>query len=164
MRTGSTDEGRLALATFVLDSDEPTLLLGQNQGANAVELVLAALASCMTGTIVYFGAAMGIQLEPFEQGSETFLRDVGRNALESREVDEAALERQVLIEPALFRHVADVVQLQVRLLQAGLEGMLARPLGVRPGHAGGGARYATFGQDHRLGGGGAHVDPCGDDH
>ena len=48
---------------FVLDSDEPPLLLGQNQGANAVEIALTALASCMTGTIVYFGAAMGIQLD-----------------------------------------------------------------------------------------------------
>jgi len=48
---------------FVLESDEPPLLLGENLGANAVEIALTALASCMTGTIVYFGAALGIQLD-----------------------------------------------------------------------------------------------------
>ena len=48
---------------FVLDSDEPPLLLGQNRGANAVEIALTALAACMTGTLVYYGAAMGIELE-----------------------------------------------------------------------------------------------------
>ena len=48
---------------FVLDSDEPPLLLGENLGANAVEIALTALASCMTGTLVYYAAAMGIQLD-----------------------------------------------------------------------------------------------------
>lgn len=48
---------------FLIDSDEPPVLLGENRGANAVEIALAALASCMTGTLVYYGAAMGIELE-----------------------------------------------------------------------------------------------------
>jgi uncharacterized OsmC-like protein len=79
----------------VLDSDEPTLLLGQNQGANAVELVLAALASCMTGTIVYFGAAMGIQLDEVTAELEGHLDQRGlldidpsvRNGLQHIRVD-----------------------------------------------------------------------------
>jgi uncharacterized OsmC-like protein len=58
---GSEDESRER--PFTLDSDEPPLLLGTNQGANAVEFALAALASCMTGTLAYYGAAMGIELE-----------------------------------------------------------------------------------------------------
>jgi len=32
---------------FVIEGDEPPVLLGTNAGANAVETVLAALASCM---------------------------------------------------------------------------------------------------------------------
>ena len=48
---------------FVLDSDEPPLVLGEDRGANAVEIALTALASCMTGTLAYYGAAMGIELE-----------------------------------------------------------------------------------------------------
>jgi uncharacterized OsmC-like protein len=58
---GREDESREQ--PFVIDSDEPPVLLGQNRGANAVEIALAALASCMTGTIAYYGAAMGIELE-----------------------------------------------------------------------------------------------------
>ena len=58
---GGEDESREQ--PFILDSDEPKLLLGENRGANAVEYVLTALASCMTGTLVYYAAAMGIELE-----------------------------------------------------------------------------------------------------
>ena len=58
---GGEDESRER--PFTLDSDEPTLLLGENRGANAVEFALTALASCMTGTLVYYAAAMGIELE-----------------------------------------------------------------------------------------------------
>ena len=53
----------IADRVFTLDSDEPTLLLGENRGVNAVEFALTALASCMTGTLVYYAAAMGIELE-----------------------------------------------------------------------------------------------------
>jgi uncharacterized OsmC-like protein len=55
--------GRVPRATFVVESDEPPLVLGKNHGANAVEIALAALASCLTGTLAYYGAAMGIELE-----------------------------------------------------------------------------------------------------
>jgi uncharacterized OsmC-like protein len=48
---------------FSIESDEPPLVLGENHGANAVEIALAALASCLTGTLAYYGAAMGIELE-----------------------------------------------------------------------------------------------------
>ena len=44
----------------VFDVDEPPVLLGQNLAANAGEYALAALASCLTGTIVYHAAARGI--------------------------------------------------------------------------------------------------------
>ncbi len=47
---------------FVVVSDEPDVLLGTNQGPNAVELVLAALASCLTVGIAYNAAARGITL------------------------------------------------------------------------------------------------------
>jgi uncharacterized OsmC-like protein len=51
---------------FVLDADEPPLLLGKNQGPNAGEYLLQALAACLTGTIVYHAAARGIVLEGLE--------------------------------------------------------------------------------------------------
>ena len=80
---------------FVLDSDEPPLLLGENQGANAVEIALTALASCMTGTIVYYAAAMGIQLDEVSAELEGVLDQRGlldidetvRNGLQHIRVD-----------------------------------------------------------------------------
>jgi len=48
---------------FVIVSDEPPVLLGTDQGPNAVELVLAALASCLTVSIVYSTAANDITVQ-----------------------------------------------------------------------------------------------------
>jgi uncharacterized OsmC-like protein len=48
---------------FVLDNDEPPVLLGTDKGANPVEYVLHALAGCITTTMVYHAAARGIELE-----------------------------------------------------------------------------------------------------
>ena len=55
---------------FVLDADEPPLLLGENRGPNAGEYLLQALAACLTGTIVYHAAARGIVLESLESTVE----------------------------------------------------------------------------------------------
>jgi uncharacterized OsmC-like protein len=51
---------------FVLDSDEPPVLLGENRAPNAGEYALQALAACLTGTIVYHAAARGIALRGLE--------------------------------------------------------------------------------------------------
>jgi uncharacterized OsmC-like protein len=51
---------------FVLDADEPAILLGQDQGANAGEYLLHALSACLTGTIVYHAAARGIKIDQIE--------------------------------------------------------------------------------------------------
>ena len=51
---------------FVLDSDEPPVLLGENLGPNAGEYALQALAACLAGTIVYHAAARGIALQGLE--------------------------------------------------------------------------------------------------
>lgn len=52
--------------TLVLDADEPPILLGQDRGANPVEHLLHALASCVTSTMVYHAAARGIAIEEVE--------------------------------------------------------------------------------------------------
>ncbi len=51
---------------FVLDTDEPEILLGKDQGANAGEYLLHALAACVTGTMVYHAAARGIAIQEVE--------------------------------------------------------------------------------------------------
>lgn len=49
--------------THVLRGDEPDVLLGQDEGPNAVELVLAALGFCYSVGFAYNAAAMGIDLQ-----------------------------------------------------------------------------------------------------
>ncbi|HEY3544922.1 MAG TPA: OsmC family protein [Propionicimonas sp.] len=63
---GAGEEDSTREKPFVFDVDEPPVLLGQNLAANAGEYALAALASCLTGTIVYHAAARGIVIRELE--------------------------------------------------------------------------------------------------
>ncbi|HSR63445.1 MAG TPA: OsmC family protein [Gammaproteobacteria bacterium] len=47
---------------FVFTNDEPPVLLGENKGANPVEVLLHALAGCVTTTTVLHAAARGIRI------------------------------------------------------------------------------------------------------
>ena len=58
---GSEDVSRSE--PFVLEGDEPPVLLGGNAGPNAVEFVLAGLASCLAVGFAYNAAAQGIRIE-----------------------------------------------------------------------------------------------------
>jgi len=51
---------------FVLEGDEPPVLLGANKGPNAVEVVLHALASCLAVGFVYNAAARGIKVQSLD--------------------------------------------------------------------------------------------------
>jgi uncharacterized OsmC-like protein len=55
---------------FVLQADEPSVLLGKDAAANPVEHLLHALASCLTTSMVYHAAARGIQIEEVESSLE----------------------------------------------------------------------------------------------
>ena len=55
---------------FVIDEDEPPVLLGEDHGANPVEFALAALAGCLTTSLVYHAAAKGIKLDSVESRLE----------------------------------------------------------------------------------------------
>jgi uncharacterized OsmC-like protein len=55
---------------FVLDADEPPLLLGRDLGPNPVEYALTALAACVTTSIVYHAAAKGIIIRAMESRLE----------------------------------------------------------------------------------------------
>jgi uncharacterized OsmC-like protein len=79
---------------FVIEEDEPPLLLGDDAGANPVEYVLAALAGCLTTSLVYHAAAQGIEIEEVESEYEGDLdlrgflgmKDDVRNGYESLRV------------------------------------------------------------------------------
>lgn len=51
---------------FTLEGDEPPILLGSNTAPNAVEVVLHALASCLSVGFIYNAAAQGIKVEALE--------------------------------------------------------------------------------------------------
>lgn len=55
---------------FVLQADEPPILLGKDCAANPVEHLLHALASCLTTSMVYHAAARGVHIEEVESSLE----------------------------------------------------------------------------------------------
>lgn len=56
--------------TFIMDADEPAILAGNDDGANPVEHLLHALASCMTTAVVAHSAVRGIRIEALESELE----------------------------------------------------------------------------------------------
>lgn len=55
---------------FILDADEPPVLLGEDKGPNPVEYLLHALTACVTSALVYHAAAKGIQIKEVESRTE----------------------------------------------------------------------------------------------
>jgi uncharacterized OsmC-like protein len=60
---GAKQEDTSRPRPFVLEGDEPPVLLGGNAGPNAVEAVLHALASCLSVGFIYNAAAQGIRVD-----------------------------------------------------------------------------------------------------
>jgi uncharacterized OsmC-like protein len=60
---GAGQEDTSRSRPFLVEGDEPPVLLGDNAGANAVEAVLHALASCLAVGFIYSAAAQGINVE-----------------------------------------------------------------------------------------------------
>jgi uncharacterized OsmC-like protein len=67
---GAGQEDTQRTQTFVLDADEPAVLHGGDRGASAGEVLLHALAACVTTSIVYHAAARGIRIEELESKLE----------------------------------------------------------------------------------------------
>ena len=65
-----TDEieqlGEVMRRTFTLRGDHPPELLGQDTGPTAVEALLAALGSCITGTYAAHATARGVAIDELE--------------------------------------------------------------------------------------------------
>ena len=55
---------------FVVESGEPTILLGTDTGPNPAEYMLHALAACLTTSLVYVAAARGVHLTEVESTLE----------------------------------------------------------------------------------------------
>jgi uncharacterized OsmC-like protein len=106
--------------SFTLDSDEPTIAAGQNRAPNSMEFVLHALATCLTGTLVYHAAVRGIEIEAVDssytgdmdvRGLFGLANDVRKGfnkvIVNMRVKSEASAEE--LTELALYSPVYDIV-------------------------------------------------------
>ena len=67
---GAGQEDTTRTGPFILDADEPPLLLGEDHAPNPVEYVLHALAACLTTTMVYHAAARGIRIDSIKSHLE----------------------------------------------------------------------------------------------
>lgn len=67
---GAGQEDTSRTKPFVMEADEPAVLLGEDAGANPTEYLLAALAGCLTTSMVYHAAARGIKIESIESSYE----------------------------------------------------------------------------------------------
>jgi len=67
---GAGQEDTTRSEPFVLDNDEPEVLLGKDQAPNPVEFLLHGLAGCLTTTMVCHAAARGIEIESVSSSLE----------------------------------------------------------------------------------------------
>ena len=107
-------------AAFTVDADEPAIAAGQNSAPNSMEYVLHALATCLTGTLVYHAAVRGIAVEAVESSytgdmdvrglfglSDEVRKGFSNVAVNMRVRSDASVEE--LTEMALYSPVYDIV-------------------------------------------------------
>lgn len=105
---------------FTLDADEPAIAAGQNSAPNSMEYVLHALATCLTGTLVYHAAVRGIEIEAVESSytgdmdvrglfglSDDVRKGFSKVAVNMCVKSDASVEE--LTEMALYSPVYDIV-------------------------------------------------------
>jgi len=105
---------------FTLDADEPAIAAGENSAPNSMEYVLHALATCLTGTLVYHAAVRGIEIEAVESSftgdmdvrglfglADDVRKGFNKVRVNMRVKSEASVEE--LTELALYSPVYDIV-------------------------------------------------------
>jgi uncharacterized OsmC-like protein len=114
------EEDRTREKAFTLDADEPPIASGQNRAPNAMEYLLHALASCLTGTLVNHAAVRGIGIEAVDSSyagdmdvrglfglAEDVRKGFSKVTVNMRVKSAASVEE--LTEMALFSPVYDVI-------------------------------------------------------
>ena len=105
---------------FTLDADEPAIAAGKDSAPNSMEYVLHALATCLTGTLVYHAAVRGIEIEAVKSSytgdmdvrglfglSDDVRKGFSKVSVNMRVKSEASVEE--LTEMALFSPVYDII-------------------------------------------------------
>lgn len=117
---GGNAEDTTRTEAFVLDADEPEIAAGRNRAPNSMEYLLHALATCLTGTLVYHSAVRGIEIEAVESSyagdmdvrglfglSDDVRKGFGKVTIDMRVKSAASAEE--LTELALYSPVYDVM-------------------------------------------------------
>ena len=112
---------------FVFDADEPPVLLGRDQGANPVELVLAGLSGCMTTTLAYHAAGRGLEIEEI---SSEYEGDIDLHGLLDLDPDVRSGYREIRVK---FRVKGDVDEATVQELvrKSPVYDTLANPVRIK---------------------------------
>jgi uncharacterized OsmC-like protein len=105
---------------FILDADEPAIAAGQDSAPNSMEYVLHALATCLTGTLVYHASVRSIEIEAVESSytgdmdvrglfglADNVRKGFNKVTVNMRVKSEATPEE--LTELAMFSPVFDIV-------------------------------------------------------
>ena len=105
---------------FTLEADEPAIAAGLNCAPNAMEFLLHALATCLTGTLVNHAAVRGIEIEAIESSysgdmdvrglfglAEDVRKGFDKVSVTMRVKSDA--DADVLTELALYSPVYDVI-------------------------------------------------------
>ena len=105
---------------FILDADEPPIASGENRAPNAMEYLLHALATCLTGTLVNHAAVRGVVIEAVDSSytgdmdvrglfglADNVRKGFSKVTVNMRVKSHASVED--LTEMALFSPVYDVV-------------------------------------------------------
>ena len=107
-------------SAFTLDADEPAIAGGQDSAPNAMEYVLHALATCLTGTLVYHAAVRGIAIDAIDssytgdmdvRGLFGLTDDVrkGFNKVKVKMLVKSGATAEELTELALYSPVYDII-------------------------------------------------------
>lgn len=114
------EEDQTRKEPFILDADEPCIAAGEDTAPNSMEIILHALASCLTGTLVYHASVRGITIESVESSytgdmdvrglfglSEEVRKGFNKVVVNMRVKSNATKEE--LTEMALYSPVYDVI-------------------------------------------------------
>ena len=114
------EEDTTRVKAFMLDADEPAIAAGKDSAPNSMEYILHALATCLTGTLVYHAAVRGIEVEAVESSytgdmdvrglfglAEDVRKGFNKVTVNMRVKSEATVEE--LTELAMYSPVYDII-------------------------------------------------------
>lgn len=67
---GGKQEDDTRNETYIIENDQPLILLGSGKGASPLEYILNSLAGCITDSIIYNAALKGVEIKEMESELE----------------------------------------------------------------------------------------------